>query len=192
MLVRMKEDYDGAEPAASSVSVMNLLTLSHLDRRIHGPRIRIRRTLALFGERLEADGRIVPMMAAALSAYHAGLSQIVIVGRRRRGDRGAARHARDDLSAVLRRHPGRPGTRGGVADLLPFTAPWPTAERPRSCAATSPANGPSRRPWRSNAAESNRGTPELRPCGLTTSAGRTFPVTLAFPRQRPATVRQRL
>ncbi len=30
VLLRMKEDYDGAEPTASSVSVMNLLTLSHL------------------------------------------------------------------------------------------------------------------------------------------------------------------
>ena len=30
VLLRLKEDYDGAEPAASSVSVMNLLTLSHL------------------------------------------------------------------------------------------------------------------------------------------------------------------
>jgi uncharacterized protein YyaL (SSP411 family) len=30
VLLRLKEDYDGAEPAASSVSVMNLLVLAHL------------------------------------------------------------------------------------------------------------------------------------------------------------------
>ena len=30
VLLRLKEDYDGAEPAASSVSVLNLLVLSHL------------------------------------------------------------------------------------------------------------------------------------------------------------------
>ena len=30
VLLRMKEDYDGAEPTASSISVMNLLVLSHL------------------------------------------------------------------------------------------------------------------------------------------------------------------
>ena len=30
VLIRMKEDYDGAEPTASSMSVMNLLALSHL------------------------------------------------------------------------------------------------------------------------------------------------------------------
>ena len=30
LLMRLKEDYDGAEPAATSVSALNLLTLSHL------------------------------------------------------------------------------------------------------------------------------------------------------------------
>src|SRR6185503_8354155 len=78
VLLRMKEDYDGAEPTASSISVLNLLVLSHL---VHEPawNDRIERTLKLFGTRLEQMGRGVPMMAAALSAYTAGLSQIVIV-----------------------------------------------------------------------------------------------------------------
>src|SRR6185295_185615 len=50
VLVRMKEDYDGAEPTASAVSVMNLLMLSHL---VEEPqwRDRIDRTLRLFGKR---------------------------------------------------------------------------------------------------------------------------------------------
>ena len=78
VLLRMKDDYDGAEPATSSVSVMNLLVLSHLvpdpvwDERIDA-------TLRLFGTRLEQMGRGVPMMAAALSARLAGVQQIVIV-----------------------------------------------------------------------------------------------------------------
>jgi len=78
VLLRMKEDYDGAEPTASSVSVLNLIVLSHLvsDDRW---RDRIERTLRLFGTRLEQMGRGVPMMAAALSAHTAGLQQIVIV-----------------------------------------------------------------------------------------------------------------
>ena len=33
VLLRLKEEYDGAEPAASSIAVLNLLTLSHSDRR---------------------------------------------------------------------------------------------------------------------------------------------------------------
>jgi uncharacterized protein YyaL (SSP411 family) len=78
VLLRMKEDYDGAEPSASSMSVMNLLTLSHL---VSDPvwADRIERTLRAFGQRIEQLGRGVPMMAAALSTYRAGLQQIVIV-----------------------------------------------------------------------------------------------------------------
>jgi len=75
----MKEDYDGAEPSASSVSVLNLIVLSHL----HDDTTwddRIEKTLRLFGQRLEQIGRAVPMMAAALSTYASGLQQIVITG----------------------------------------------------------------------------------------------------------------
>jgi uncharacterized protein YyaL (SSP411 family) len=79
VIVRMKDDYDGAEPAASSISVMNLLTLSHLVEE-RGWSDAIDRTLRLFGVRLGQIGRAVPMMAAALSAYLAGPQQIVIVG----------------------------------------------------------------------------------------------------------------
>jgi uncharacterized protein YyaL (SSP411 family) len=78
VLLRMKEDYDGAEPTASSISVLNLLVLSHLVEDEHWPD-RIERTLKLFGVRLEQVGRAVPMMAAALSTYLAGMQQIVIV-----------------------------------------------------------------------------------------------------------------
>jgi len=57
---------------------MNLITLSHLVHDIEWAE-RIDRTLKLFGTRLETMGRAVPMMAAALSTYIAGLQQIVIV-----------------------------------------------------------------------------------------------------------------
>jgi len=78
VLVRLKEDYDGAEPTASSVSVLNLMTLSHLVPDADWSE-RIERTLRLFGARLEKIGRAVPMMAAALSTYTAGVWQVVIV-----------------------------------------------------------------------------------------------------------------
>src|SRR5258708_23448865 len=76
VLVRMKEEYDGAEPTASSVSVQNLMVLCPL---VHEPQWtdRIERTLRYFGARLEKIGRAVPMMGAALSAYTAGLQQEV-------------------------------------------------------------------------------------------------------------------
>ena len=79
VLLRLKEDYDGAEPSASAVSVVNLLTLAHLmptdDRHQKAAR-----TLARLGPRAGAAARAVPMMLCALSAWHAGLSQIVVVG----------------------------------------------------------------------------------------------------------------
>ena len=86
VLLRMKEDYDGAEPTASSVSVINLLVLSHL---IDDPawEDKIDRTLRLFGARLEQVGRAAPMMAAAVTTRLAGIQQIVLVGR----DGGALR-----------------------------------------------------------------------------------------------------
>jgi uncharacterized protein YyaL (SSP411 family) len=81
VLMRMKDEYDGAEPTASSMAVMNLLMLSHLvnddDGRLWSERVE--RTLGAFRERLEQLGRGVPMMAAALSTYVAGVQQIVII-----------------------------------------------------------------------------------------------------------------
>jgi uncharacterized protein len=79
VLLRMKEDYDGAEPTASAVSVMNLLTLSHLvDEPAWGEQID--KTFRYFGSRLEQIGRAVPMMAAALATSIAGLRQVIVVG----------------------------------------------------------------------------------------------------------------
>jgi uncharacterized protein YyaL (SSP411 family) len=92
VLLRMKEDYDGAEPAPSSVSVMNVLLLSHLVEDATWS-AQVERTLKLFGVRLEQMGRGVPMMAAALSAYVAGIDQIVIASGVRDGDADALRGA---------------------------------------------------------------------------------------------------
>jgi uncharacterized protein YyaL (SSP411 family) len=85
VLLRMKEDYDGAEPTASSISVLNLLLLSHLVPDAQWSE-RVERTLRLFATRLEQMGRGVPMMAAALSTHLAGVQQIVIA----EGDGGSA------------------------------------------------------------------------------------------------------
>jgi uncharacterized protein len=79
VLLRLKEDYDGAEPAASSVSVSNVLALSHLvpdEARAS----KVERTLARLGPNPGAAARAVPMMLCALSAWYHGTSQIVIVG----------------------------------------------------------------------------------------------------------------
>ena len=121
VLLRMKEDYDGAEPTASSVSVLNLLTLSHLVRNDAWAE-RVERTLRYFGTRLEQMGRAVPMMAAGLSTHAAGLEQVVIVGPdgedRQALERVVARRYRP-FSLVLSLNPEQ---RGDLSRLLPFMA----------------------------------------------------------------------
>jgi uncharacterized protein YyaL (SSP411 family) len=79
VLLRLKEDYDGAEPAASSISVLNLLTMSHLTADA-AMSAKVEKTLAAFGGRAAQMGRAVPMMLAALSTYRAGMPQLVVVG----------------------------------------------------------------------------------------------------------------
>ena len=79
VLLRVKEDYDGAEPAASSVAVENLLTLMHL-RDDPEAAARVEKTFGRFGTRLGQAARAVPLMMAALVRYHAPATQVVIVG----------------------------------------------------------------------------------------------------------------
>jgi uncharacterized protein YyaL (SSP411 family) len=81
VLLRMKEDYDGAEPAASSVSALNVLLLAHLTGD-DAYRERAGRTLARYGKRAGAAARVIPMMLCALSQWHAASMQIVVVGGR--------------------------------------------------------------------------------------------------------------
>jgi uncharacterized protein len=85
VLLRMKEDYDGAEPAPSSVAALNLLTLAHLTGE-PGYAERAAAAVHWCGGRLEEQGRAVPFMAAALSTLRAGGEQILIVGHREAAD----------------------------------------------------------------------------------------------------------
>jgi uncharacterized protein YyaL (SSP411 family) len=78
--LRLKEDYDGAEPAASSISALNLLTLTHLTGDATWT-ARLEATFRMFAPRVAASGRTVPMCLAALSMFHAGVVEVVIAGR---------------------------------------------------------------------------------------------------------------
>jgi uncharacterized protein YyaL (SSP411 family) len=120
VLLRMKEDYDGAEPTASAVSVFNLLTLSHL---VDEPRWteRIEKTFRYFGSRIEQMGQAVPMMAAALGAQKAGIRQVVIVsGGGADGNLGAV-VARSYLPFALTLNLS-PAQQASLAPALPFVA----------------------------------------------------------------------
>jgi uncharacterized protein YyaL (SSP411 family) len=79
VLLRMKEEYDGAEPSASAVGVWNLLTLHQLTGRA-AFLSRAQEVFNAFGGRLTSQGRGLPMMAAALSRHLAPPEQIIVVG----------------------------------------------------------------------------------------------------------------
>jgi uncharacterized protein len=128
VLLRLKEDYDGAEPAPGSVSVLNLLALNNLG--VDVPIDRAERTLARYGPRLGAAARVLPMMLTALSSWHAIHTQVVIVGRR---------DAEDAISLqaeLARRYqpfamviPVEPGPRqAAVAAMLPFVGAMDSRE----------------------------------------------------------------
>ncbi len=120
VLLRLKEDYDGAEPSASSVSVHNLLTLSFLSDD-EGARLKAERTLGRYGARAGRAARVIPMMMAALSAWHGAATQIVLVGEA---------EGRLPLARVVASHylpfaieiPVAPSRQREVAAALPFVA----------------------------------------------------------------------
>ena len=78
VLLRMKEDYDGAEPSATSVAVLNLIVLVHLTGD-ETWRVRAERAVRGAAPRISGAGRSAPMLLAGLSAWHAGVRQIAIV-----------------------------------------------------------------------------------------------------------------
>jgi hypothetical protein len=121
VLLRMKEDYDGAEPAPSSVSVLNLLVLAHLTQ-ASADRFaeRLERTLATLGARAATSGRAAPLLLAGLSTYRSGVAQIVVSGEA---------STSESFLSVLRRHylpaavtvPIVHGHRDHLARVLPWT-----------------------------------------------------------------------
>jgi uncharacterized protein len=126
ILLRLKEDYDGAEPAASSIAVLNLLTLAHLIGDVSDRwTAKAERTLARFGPRIGAAARVVPMMLAGLSAWHAEHAQIIIVGSSSAADMTQLREAVAKrylpFSIVVPVEPGDVQRR--IAALMPFIGP---------------------------------------------------------------------
>jgi uncharacterized protein YyaL (SSP411 family) len=125
VLLRLKEDYDGAEPAASSVSVRNLIELTHLEPDDRATE-RIARTLARLGPALGSGARVVPFMAMNLAAWHRGLTQIVIVGTEGAADTQAlhrvvaGRYLPDALMLPIAPESPRAASLAGV---LPWVAP---------------------------------------------------------------------
>ena len=79
VVLRLKEDYDGAEPSATSVTTRNLIRLSQ----IVGDSTyleRAERTFERYGPSLGKVVRVMPLMAANLALWHGRRAEVVLVG----------------------------------------------------------------------------------------------------------------
>ena len=113
MLLRLKEDYDGAEPAASSVAAFNALTLAHSPATTR-LRERRERTLGTVRPRVGAAGANDSDDAVCVVRLACGL----VAGgdrRRRATARAAAAGSRTALFAVRDRHSDCRGVAAGGA-----------------------------------------------------------------------------
>ncbi len=80
ILLRSKEDYDGAEPSPSSIAALNAMRLAQmLDRTAW--RDRAEKTLRAFSPQLEQVPAAMPQMLVALDRWRARPRQIVIAGK---------------------------------------------------------------------------------------------------------------
>jgi hypothetical protein len=79
VLLRVKEDYDGAEPSAASVTVRNLIVFSHLLSDTAFAR-HAERTLERYGDTIGQIVRVMPFMVANVALWRSRSGQAVIVG----------------------------------------------------------------------------------------------------------------
>jgi len=80
VIVRSKEDYDGAEPSGNSMATMLLLRLAQFTDRAEY-RNAAERTLRLFGDHLYKGPQVVPQLLCALDFYLSQPKQVVIAGK---------------------------------------------------------------------------------------------------------------
>jgi uncharacterized protein YyaL (SSP411 family) len=81
LVLRVKEDYDGAEPSGNSVAVANLVRLAQMTNRA-AFRESAERTLAAFAGRLQLAPAGIPQMLAACEFLLGEPREIILAGRR--------------------------------------------------------------------------------------------------------------
>ncbi|MEO8167381.1 MAG: thioredoxin domain-containing protein, partial [bacterium] len=98
ILVRMKEQYDGAEPAGNSIAAMNLLRLSAMTDN-NDWKEKALKTITACGDVLSRAPFSMPQMVSAFGLSNAKLKQIVIAGER--NDEMVRRMSREVWSRYL-------------------------------------------------------------------------------------------
>lgn len=97
ILLRVKEDYDGAEPSGNSVSAINLIRLSSMldDRMSECYRQKAEHLLAVFEKRFTDQTIAIPLMCCAADMFAVpSRRQVVLVGRK------SSREFKDMISIV--------------------------------------------------------------------------------------------
>jgi len=79
LVLRMKDDYDGAEPSGNAVALMDLLRLAHFTDRAEY-REAAERTLRALGSKITQQSVAVPQMLVGLDYYLAARREVVIAG----------------------------------------------------------------------------------------------------------------
>jgi len=79
LILRMKEDYDGAEPSGNAVAAWNLIRL-HAWTRNGAYRQRAEETVREYAGPMEKQGTALPLMLAAADALREPWRQVVLVG----------------------------------------------------------------------------------------------------------------
>ncbi|MCX6858491.1 MAG: thioredoxin domain-containing protein, partial [Verrucomicrobia bacterium] len=78
-VLRIKEDYDGAEPSPNSLAALNLARLAAmLDKQTYATEAK--KIITLFGTTLESNPSAVPMLVMAADFLDRGKQQIVLAG----------------------------------------------------------------------------------------------------------------
>lgn len=85
ILIRTKEDYDGAEPTGNSIAVMNLLRLSYMTGNTQW-RSMVEKTLTYFGGRLKQIPHAMPQMLVAVDFFLTKPKQIIVAGKKGNAD----------------------------------------------------------------------------------------------------------
>ena len=81
LVLRMKDDYDGAEPSGNSMALLDLLRLAHITDR-SDLRDAAERTLRALGPKMSSQPVAVPQMLVALDYWAAPRREVVIAGAR--------------------------------------------------------------------------------------------------------------
>jgi hypothetical protein len=79
LVLRMKDDYDGAEPSGNAVAVLDLLRLAHFTDRAEY-REAAERTLRALGSKIAQQTVAVPQMLVGLDYYLAPRREVVLAG----------------------------------------------------------------------------------------------------------------